>query len=153
MSICSLVLSCWKRVFAMTNSFSWQISVSLCPATFCTPRPNLPVTPRISWLPTFAFQSPIMKRASVFFLFVFFFLVFLLEVLVGLPKLKEKKVKSFSHVWLFTTPWTVAHQVPLSMGFSRQEYWRMLKFPSPGDLPNPGIEPRSTAMQIDALPS
>ena len=39
------------------------------------------------------------------------------------------------------TPWTVAHQVPLSMGFPRQEYWRGLPFPSPGDLPNPGIEP------------
>ena len=50
-------------------------------------------------------------------------------------------------------PWTVAHQAPLSMGFSRQGYWSGLKFPSPGDLPNPGIEPRSPALQIDALPS
>ena len=48
----------------MTSAFSWQISISLCPASFCTPRPNLPVTPGISWLPTFAFQSPIMKRTS-----------------------------------------------------------------------------------------
>ena len=46
----------------MTSAFSWQNSVSLCPASFCTPRPNLPVTPGMSWLPTFAFQSPIMKR-------------------------------------------------------------------------------------------
>ena len=45
-----------------------------------------------------------------------------------------------SHVQLFVTPWTVAHQAPLSMGFSRQEYWNGLVFPSPGDLPNPGIE-------------
>ena len=44
------------------------------------------------------------------------------------------------------TPWTVAHQAPLSMGFSRQEYWRVLPFPSPGDLPNPGIEPMSPAL-------
>ena len=44
------------------------------------------------------------------------------------------------HVRLFTTPWTVAHQSPLSMGFSRQEYWSGLPFPPPGDLPNPGIE-------------
>ena len=51
------------------------------------------------------------------------------------------------------TPWTVAHQAPLFMGFSRQEYWSGLPFPSPGDLPDPGIEPRSPALQADALPS
>ena len=55
-------LCCWKRVFAMTSAFSWQNSISLCPASFCTPRPNFPVSPGASWLPTFAFQSPIMKR-------------------------------------------------------------------------------------------
>ena len=48
----------------MTSAFSWQNAISLCPASFCTPRPNLPVTPGISWLPTFAFQYPIMKRTS-----------------------------------------------------------------------------------------
>ena len=62
------------------------------------------------------------------------------------------EVKSLSHVQLFGTPWTVVHQVPLSMGFSRQEYWSGLPFPSPGDLPNPGIEPGSPALQADALP-
>ena len=51
------------------------------------------------------------------------------------------------------TPWTVDHQAPLSMGFSRQEYWSGLPFPSPGDLPDPGIEPRSPALQADALTS
>ena len=51
------------------------------------------------------------------------------------------------------TPWTVAHQAPLSMGFSRQEYWNGLPFPSPRDLPNPGIEPRSPALQADDLPT
>ena len=50
-------------------------------------------------------------------------------------------------------PWVVAHQAPLSMEFFRQEYWSGLPFPSPGDLPNPGIEPGSPAMQADALPS
>ena len=55
---------CWKRVFAMTSAFCWQNFISLCPASFCTPRPNLPVTPCFSWLPTFAFQSPMMKRTS-----------------------------------------------------------------------------------------
>ena len=48
--------------------------------------------------------------------------------------------------------WTVAHQAPLSMGFSRQEYWSELPRPSPGDLPDPGIEPRSLALQADSLP-
>ena len=51
------------------------------------------------------------------------------------------------------TPWTVACQAPLSMGFSRQEYWNGLPFPSPGDLPNPGIEPGSPALQADSLPT
>ena len=50
-------------------------------------------------------------------------------------------------------PWTVAYQAPLSMGFSRQEYWSGLPFPSPGDLPDPGIEPGSPALQADDLPS
>ena len=49
----------------------------------------------------------------------------------------------FSHVQLFATPWTIACQAPLSMGFSRQEYWSGLPFPSPGDFPNPGIKPAS----------
>ena len=58
-----------------------------------------------------------------------------------------------SHVQLFGTSWTVAHQAPLSMEFSRQEYWSALLFPSPGDLPNPGIEPGFPALQADALSS
>ena len=48
----------------MTSAFSWQNSISLCPDSLCIPRPNVPVTPGVSWLPTFAFQSPIMKRTS-----------------------------------------------------------------------------------------
>ena len=71
----SHLLCCWKKVFVMTNVFSWKNSFSLCPASFCTPRPNLPVTPGISWLPTFAFQSPMMKRTS--------FVVLVLKGLVG----------------------------------------------------------------------
>ena len=63
------------------------------------------------------------------------------------------KVKSLSHVRLFTTPWTVAHQAPPSMGFSWQEYWSGLPFSSPGDLPDPGIKPRSPALEADALTS
>ena len=61
-------------------------------------------------------------------------------------------VQSLGHIWLFATPWTVARQASLSMGFSRQEYWSGLPFPSPGDLPNPGIEARSPALQADSLP-
>ena len=64
--------------------------------------------------------------------------------------LTEEKIKMmwcmlshFSHVQLFVTLWTVGHQAPRSMGFSRKEYWRGLPCPPPGDLPNPGIEPAS----------
>ena len=63
------------------------------------------------------------------------------------------QVKSLSHVRLFATTWTVAYQAPSSVGFSRQEYWSALPFLSPGDLPNPGIEPGSPTLQADALPS
>ena len=51
------------------------------------------------------------------------------------------------------TPWAVAHLAPPSMGFSRRVYWSGLPFPSPGDLPDPGIEPRSPELQADSLPS
>ena len=61
----------------------------------------------------------------------------------------------FSRVQLFATPWTVACQAPLSMGFSRQEYWSGLPFPSPGDLPNPGSNPHLSRLphwQVGSLP-
>ena len=57
----------------------------------------------------------------------------------------------FSCVWLFVTPWTAAHQAPLSMGFSLQEHWSGLPCPPPGDLPDPGIEPVSSVLQVDSL--
>ena len=63
------------------------------------------------------------------------------------------KVKSLSRVRLFATPWTVAYQAPPSMGFSRQEYWSGVPLPSPGGLPDPGIEPGSPEFQADALTS
>ena len=62
-----------------------------------------------------------------------------------------KKVKLFSRVQLFVTPWTVGNQASPSMGFSRQEYWSGLPFPSPGHLPDPGIEPVSPTLKADAL--
>ena len=66
---------------------------------------------------------------------------------------KERKVKLLSCVQLFATPWAVAYHAPPSMGFSRQEYWSGLPFPSPGNLPNPGIKSGSTELQADYLPS
>jgi len=74
----------------MTSAFSWHNSVSLCPASFCTPRSNLPGTPGISRLLTFAFQSPIMKRTS--------FWVLVLEGLKGLHRTIQLKL--LQHYWL-----------------------------------------------------
>ena len=67
----------------------------------------------------------------------------------GADQIIEISVRSLSHVQPFVTLWTVAHKTPQSIEFSRQEYWSGLSFPSPGDLPNPGIEPGSPAMQVD----
>ena len=72
---------------------------------------------------------------------------------IHFPNIFLLKVKSLSHVQFFATPWTVAYQAPPSIEFSRQEYWSGLPFPSPGDLPDPGIKPRSPTLQEDALPS
>ena len=74
-------------------------------------------------------------------------------IFLGKYTREKKKVKSLSCVRLFVTPWAVAYQAPPSMGFSRQEYWSGLPFPSPGDLPNPGIEPQSPTFQADTLTS
>ena len=63
---------------------------------------------------------------------------------------EREREKSLSPICLFATPWAVAYQSPLSMEFSRQEYWSGLPFPSPEDLPDPGIEPRSPTLQADA---
>ena len=75
----------------------------------------------------------------------------LISIVKNIDSYKLYKVKLLSHVWLFATPWTVAYQAPPSVGFSRQECWRGLPFPSPGDLPDPGIKPGSPALQADAL--
>ena len=65
---------------------------------------------------------------------------------LGLYRCLKVKVKSLSRIWLFATPWTVAYQAPLSMKFSRQEYWSGLPFPPAGDLPDPGTEPVCPAL-------
>ena len=70
----------------------------------------------------------------------------------GLQIIRQWQCSLLSRVWLFAIPWTVAHQAPLSMGFSRQEYWSGLPFPSPEYLSNPGIEPGSSALKADSLP-
>ena len=88
-----------------------------------------------------SFTSPALAGRFFFFFFFFFTTSAHLEV------------KSLSHFQLFATPWTVAYQAPPSMGFSRQKYWSGLPFPSPGNLPDPGMEPGSPALQADALPS
>ena len=90
MSLCGFLLCCWKRVFSMTSAFSWQNSVSLCPTSFCTPRPNFPVTPGVSWLPTFVFQSSIMKRTS--------FWVLILDGLIDLHRTIQLQL--LQHYWL-----------------------------------------------------
>ena len=74
---------------------------------------------------------------------------------VKLPTVSKNtsECSSLSRVWLFATPWIVACQAPLPMRFPRQEYWNKLPCLPPGDLPNPGIEPRSPALQADPLPS
>ena len=80
----------------------------------------------------------------------------MLEVLACLHRtitlqLFKVKVKSLSRVRLFATPWTVAHEAPPSMGFSKQEYWSGLPLPSSGYLPDPGIKPRYPTLQADVL--
>ena len=72
-------------------------------------------------------------------------------VLAHLLKIKKFKVKSLSRIRLFATPWTVARQAPLSMEFSKLEYWSGLQLPSPRDRPDAGIEPRSYGLQADSL--
>ena len=91
MSMCSFLLCCWKRVFAMTGAFSWQNFVSLHLSSFCTWRSNLPVTSGISWLPTFAFQSLMMEMTS-------FMCVLVLEGLVHLHKTTQLQL--LQHYWL-----------------------------------------------------
>ena len=103
----------------------------------------------------------ISKVMSLLFNMVYrFFIIFLPKskhLLISWPQslsavILEPQKNKICHcqVQLFVNPWTVAYQAPLSMGFFRQEYWSGLPFPSPGDLPDPGMEPGSTALQSDS---
>ena len=76
-----------------------------------------------------------------------------IKILISLQDIHESESEVAQSCPTLCDPWTVAHQVPLSMGFSRKEYWSGLPFPSPGDLPNPGIESGSPTLQADALTS
>uniref|UniRef100_A0AAA9SXK2 Microsomal glutathione S-transferase 2 n=1 Tax=Bos taurus TaxID=9913 RepID=A0AAA9SXK2_BOVIN len=82
-----------------------------------------------------------------------FYPIFIITLWMAGWYFNQGKVKSISCVRLFATSWTAAHQAPPSVGFFRQEYWNGLPFPSPGDLPDPGIKPRSPALQADILTS
>ena len=96
--------------------------------------------------------SPVLLFLSFFlsFFFFFFFLAFKFSYIKQFDQeLGSIKWVSLSHVLLFVTPWTIIHQAPVSLELSRQEH----KIPSPGVLPDPGIEPGSPALQADSLPS
>ena len=120
-------------------------------------------------IPNFIFYSKANSKSTEYCKmgFWFFFFFFLQKSLIN--ELKEKrekfkkigsewgslkvKVKPLSRIQFFATPRTVTYEALPSMGFSRQKYWNGLPFPSPGDLPNSGIEPTSPSLQADALPS
>ena len=98
-----------------------------------------------------------MRKLSHLFWFFLHWIYFLIPDCNSTQIIKllkwRSEVKSLSRVQPFATPRTVAYKAPLSVEFSRQEYWSGLSFPSPGDLPDPGIEPGSPALQADSLPT
>ena len=102
----------------------------------CTSQPPPPIPPPL--------PLPLLTTNLISFSMSFFF--FFLSIW-------KWSVKSLSRVWLFAAPWTVTLQASLFMGFSRQEYWSELPFPSLRDLPDPGIEPGCSALQADCVPS
>ena len=117
----------------------WLLQPQLQELPLSPPLPLMELVTRV-WIMTSGHSKPPPFRAC-------------LSVHTITERCYRKKVKLLSHVRLFASPWTVAYQAPQSMEFSRQEYWNGLPFPSPGDLPNPGIEPGFPALQADALPS
>ena len=114
----------------------------------------------LCWTDRFVGRSLLLFRHSVYSLFYLSVCVCMCvsysiwsTSLLNLSSTGRRQYQLFSPVQLFATSWTVACQAPLSMGFSRQDYWSVWPFPPPGDLPNPGIEPGSLALQADSLPS
>ena len=103
--------------------------------------------PGIAWLVAASFQFLPLTSHRLFSLRVFSFSFCIQLSLQYTSHLSESEVKSLSRVRLFATPWTIAYRAPPSMGFSRQEYWSGLPFPSPGDLLDPGIESGSPTFE------
>ena len=127
---------------------------SFAPIKFSTPI----VIPKLVWplsckIPIFSTLLPVFTNWSMFSNVTNPFIAPATIRYIELSSMKLSKVKSPSRVRLFATPWTVAYQIPPSIGFSRQECWSGLPFPAPGDLPDPGIKPGSPALQAGALPS
>ena len=115
----------------MTSAFSWQNSISLCPASFFTPRPNLPVIPSVSCLPTFALQPPITNRTPF----------------LGISSKRSQSCPTLCHLMDCSLPGSSVHGI---LQASLLE-WVAISFSR--DLPNPGVEPVSPAFQAYALPS
>ena len=118
----------------LKRPFSRESSPSMCSKVALS-------SPLSDHLPHLNFLPIIQSRLKPYHIPIYLFNTSLSQYNVS-----SRKVKSFSHVWLFATPWTIAYWAPRSMGFSRQEYWSGLPFPSPGDLHNPGIEPGSPSL-------
>ena len=113
----------------------------------------LRVAPILSYLETIfiSYWKPSLTFYTQFHILIVLAIPICLLKLIQLFSLTREK--SLRHVQLSAIPWTVAYQASLSVGFSRQEYWSGLPFPSPGDLPDPGIKPRSPTLQANTLPS
>ena len=113
----------------------------------------LKVAPVLSYLETIfiSYWKPSLTFYTQFHILIVLAIPTCLLKLIQLFSLTREK--SLRHVQLSAIPWTVAYQASPSMGFSRQEYWSGLPFPSPGDLPDPGIKPRSPTLQVDSLPA
>ena len=137
------------------NSPGQNIEVgSLSPSPGDLPKPG--VKPRFPALQADSLPAePQGKPTEKFCLLLveFFFFFFLIEPKILCKFQVKVKVKSLSHVRFFVTLWTIAHHSPLSIEFSRQEYWSGLPFPSPGDLPNSVIKLGCPALQVDSLPA
>ena len=134
-SMCHLTDICELPTMLMPSSAAAAKSLQSCP-TLCDPRDGSPPGSPV---------PGILQARSLDWVAISFSNAWKWKV----------KVKSLSCVWLFMAPWTVAYQAPPSMGFSRQEYWSGLPFPSPGDLPETDIKPASPAvptLAVDSLP-
>ena len=144
-----------KRLLLLLLFTRWALSDSLKPHGLQHARLLCPsLSPGVC-----SYHNEVMESLKYVIITIFYLLVLAFEIYKDFFTLWVKphfiyigvECQSLSRIWLFATPWTVAHQVPPSMGFSRQEYWSGLPFPSPGNLSNPEIEPRSPALQADSL--